>query len=142
MAPVPHPDDLAPSPVRLPAPLMDVRRLNPDESVQQSWHPYWARGTGSFGEDQMKHHAALSFISDYVVIFSVRDAPGVVAPTDSIRTISHALWFHRPVRADRWHFFAAEPRSVSERRGLTLGTISGEDGSLVASFAQEVIIRP
>jgi len=143
MAAVPLPDELPPSPVHLPSPLMEVRRVGgSDESVRTSWHPYWARGTGTFGEDEAKHHAALLFISDYVVIFSLHDARPVVAPSDSVRTISHSVWFHRPVRADRWHLFASEPRSVSDGRGLTLGTVSAEDGSLVASFAQEVIIRP
>lgn len=140
--PVPPPDELAPTPVHLPVPLMEVRRVETSASVQHSWHPYWARCGAPIGEDQTTHAAAIAFMSDYVVIFSLHDARPAVAPTDTIRTINHALWFHRPLCADRWHLFSSEPQSVSAGRGLTLGTVFDEDGALVASFVQETVIRP
>jgi acyl-CoA thioesterase-2 len=52
------------------------------------------------------------------------------------------MWFHRPIRADEWFLVDIHPRSVSSGRGLVAGSIYAADGTLGASFAQELLVRP
>jgi len=65
------------------------------------------------------------------------------APARAWRPVSldHALWFHRPFRADEWLLFEASSSSLRDSRGLTQGRIFSQDGALVATVAQEVFLR-
>ena len=56
-------------------------------------------------------------------------------------SLDHALWFHRPFRADEWLLFEASSSSLRDSRGLTQGRIFSQDGALVATVAQEVFLR-
>jgi len=56
-------------------------------------------------------------------------------------SLGHALWFHRPVRFDRWHLHTQETVAISGERGLVRGAIHDADGRLVASVTQEVLVR-
>ena len=56
-------------------------------------------------------------------------------------SLDHALWFHRPFRADEWLLYAQDSPNTSGARGLTRGLIYTQDGRLVASVAQEGLIR-
>jgi acyl-CoA thioesterase-2 len=58
-----------------------------------------------------------------------------------VASLDHALWFHRPFRADEWLLYAQDSPNSGGARGLTRGLIYGRDGSLVASVAQEGLIR-
>ena len=58
-----------------------------------------------------------------------------------VASLDHALWFHRPVRADDWLLYAQESPSASGGRALTRGSLFTRDGRLVASSAQEGLIR-
>jgi len=140
---VPPPGSLSPTRVSLPEEVIDVRRVGEgvSDSMQESWHPYWARARGSLGDVGVANYAALGFMSDYLVILSMHDARSVVPPTATIRTLSQSVWFHRPVLADHWHLFVADPLSVTFERGTVLGSMYSEDALLVGSFTQEVIIR-
>ena len=57
-------------------------------------------------------------------------------------SVDHAMWFHRPFRFDEWHLFTFITNSVSAGRGLSRGTVHARDGTLVASIAQEGLMRP
>jgi len=140
---VPSPESLPPTRVSLPAEVIDVRRVaqGAGHSMQESWHPFWARARGELGDIGVANYAALGFMSDYLVILSMHNARSAVSPTATIRTLSQSVWFHRPVLADRWHLFVADPLSVTFERGIALGSMYSEDALLVGSFTQEVIIR-
>ncbi|MBC7374734.1 MAG: thioesterase family protein, partial [Frankiales bacterium] len=56
-------------------------------------------------------------------------------------TLDHALWLHRPARADRWLLMDLQSRAVSQGRGLYAGSVWSEDGALLASLAQETLYR-
>jgi acyl-CoA thioesterase II len=57
-------------------------------------------------------------------------------------SLDHSLWFHGPVRLDRWHRYTQETQAISGHRGLVRGAIHDADGRLVASAMQEGLIRP
>jgi acyl-CoA thioesterase-2 len=59
-----------------------------------------------------------------------------------VASLDHAIWFHRPFRADEWLLFSQDSPSASHGRGLTRGQIFTRAGALVASVAQEGLIRP
>jgi acyl-CoA thioesterase II len=140
---VPGPDLLPPTEVRLPHPgLFEVRSvgLGSDEWTTGHGHPYWARSVHPLGEDPISHSAALAFMSDYLVIFSLLAAGAPIANPTTIRTVDHSVWFHRAVNADDWLLFSSDPVSIAGGRGLAQGSVHTRQGTRLASFAQEVII--
>ncbi len=66
----------------------------------------------------------------------------VFDPKLQVASLDHAMWFHRPVRADEWLLYAMDSPSSSGGRGFTRGALYDRDGRLVASTAQEGLIRP
>ena len=92
-------------------------------------------------DDAALHACVLAFISDMGVVGSAR-APGSTLPAQFIgASLDHAMWFHRPARADAWLLFSVEPVSNFGSRGLARGTMHTADGVLVASIAQEALLR-
>ncbi|MDD2857449.1 MAG: thioesterase family protein [Candidatus Nanopelagicales bacterium] len=125
---------------------MDVRPLGGPKNrgsrpMVPHVHPFWVRPRVPLADDRMLHAAVVAFISDYMVVGTTQ-APDFTIPQGSlIVTMEHALWFHRPVDANDWLLFTAEPLSVYHGRGLSRGTVTDRDGHLVASFVQEVLTR-
>ena len=58
-----------------------------------------------------------------------------------VASLDHAMWFHRPTRADEWHLFDWDCHGLSGSRGMTVGNLFAPDGSHVATIAQEVLLR-
>jgi acyl-CoA thioesterase-2 len=58
-----------------------------------------------------------------------------------VASLDHAMWFHRPFRMDQWLLYATDSPSASQARGMNLGRIFTQDGRLVATVAQEGLIR-
>ena len=105
-------------------------------------HPYWAKPRLPLPADPLLSECTLAFISDYMVIYSPF-ARGTGAGKRQIsRTLEHALWFHRPFVFDDWLLFSCEPLSVTGGRYVSRGQVHDQAGALVASFAQEGLIRP
>ncbi|HUF34220.1 MAG TPA: acyl-CoA thioesterase II [Acidimicrobiales bacterium] len=104
-------------------------------------HPFWVRTKGPLPDDPALHACVLAFISDMGVVGSAR-APGSSLPARFMgASLDHALWFHRPARADDWLLFSVDPMSNAGSRGLARGTMHTRDGVLVASLAQEALLR-
>lgn len=104
-------------------------------------HPFWVKTRRSLPDDAALHACVLAFISDMGVVGSAR-APGSSLPAQFIgASLDHAMWFHRPARADEWLLFSVEPVSNFGARGLARGTMHRADGVLVASIAQEALLR-
>ncbi len=125
---------------------IDVRPVNgpslrgPGHRVPQV-HPFWVRPYIALPEDRMLHAAVVAFISDYMVVGTAQ-APDRVIPDGSlVVTMEHALWFHRPIDANDWLLFTAEPMSTYHGRGVSSGKVFNREGVLVASFVQEVLTR-
>lgn len=104
-------------------------------------HPCWIRLAEEISSDPAEQACALTYISDLGVVGSAR-APEDRGRPSSLASLDHAVWFHRPFDISEWHLFSVDPVSNYGGRGLARGTFHAHDGRLVASLAQEALIRP
>ncbi|QBR72837.1 acyl-CoA thioesterase II [Beijerinckiaceae bacterium] len=104
----------------------------------------WLRASGPLPDDPAIHRAVLAYLSDMTLIDVALSAHGhSVFDSDlQIASLDHALWFHRPFRADEWLLYAQDSPSSGGARGFTRGLLFSHDGQLVASVVQEGLIRP
>lgn len=105
-------------------------------------HPFWVRTKGRLPDDPLLHACAITFVSDMGVVGSV-PRPG----SDRTRgfmgaSLDHAVWLHAPARADDWLLFDVHPLRNAGARGLGMGTMHTRAGELVATIAQEALLRP
>ena len=103
----------------------------------------WLRTRGPAPDDPMLSRALLAFVSD----ISLRDTALLphgksIFSEVKVASLDHAMWFHRPFRTDDWLLYAQDSPSASGARGFNRGAIYTRDGILVASVAQEGLIRP
>ena len=103
----------------------------------------WMRAFGRLPDDPNQHRAALAYASDYSILEPVLRAHGIAwaSPGLKVASLDHAMWWHRDARVDEWLLFVQESPSASGGRGLTLGRIYTQAGVLVASVAQEGMVR-
>jgi acyl-CoA thioesterase-2 len=103
----------------------------------------WIRTTGKLPDDPAIHHCVLAYASDMTLLDSALIPHGRTVFEKSIMAASldHALWFHRPFRADDWLLYAQDSPNLSGARGFSRGLIFTRDGTLVASVAQEGLLR-
>lgn len=126
----------------------DIRYVDPDIllDVEESAgsQRVWLRSRDTIEGEQLMHSAALALASDYLLIEPVLRRHGIPWATPGLRAASldHAMWFHRPFRADEWLLYVLETPSSQAGRGLSTGRFYDREGSLVASVAQEAMIRP
>ena len=163
MPAVPQPEDLpsesdisrlylegAPEPVRRywererPIELrpVDLRHYLGREALEPSQN-VWVRATGKLPDDPEIHRCVLAYASDMTLLDTALFAHGrmVFDPDLQAASLDHALWFHRPFRADEWLLYAEDSPSASGGRGFNRGNLFSRDGRLVASVAQEGLIR-
>ena len=103
----------------------------------------WFRARGTLPDDRLTHRSVLAYASDYGLLSTALRPHGLsfVQPDLQLATLDHALWFHRSVRTDDWLLYAMDSPSASGARGFTRGQIFAQDGTLVASVAQEGLMR-
>jgi acyl-CoA thioesterase-2 len=103
----------------------------------------WMRIDGTLPDDPLVHACALTFASDLTLLDAVLSTHGEVwGPGGYIgASLDHALWFHRPFRADEWFLYDCLSPSASDARGLATGRMFTEDGRLIASAVQEGLLR-
>ncbi|WP_029149776.1 acyl-CoA thioesterase [Microbacterium indicum] len=103
----------------------------------------WMRTRGSLGDDPLLHRAAIAYMSDWTIQDPTLRGAGVPWATPGIRqaSLDHAIWWHRDARADEWLLYATEAPSAQGGRGLNLGTIHTLSGEVVATTAQETMLR-
>ncbi|MGB7506084.1 MAG: acyl-CoA thioesterase domain-containing protein [Mycobacterium sp.] len=102
--------------------------------------PMWFRSRHTIEDDPLLRACALTFISDVGLVATARP-PGEQMPRGGAASLDHALWLHRPFDPQRWHLYDAQAISHNDARGLARGSIVDEDGTLVASVAQESLWR-
>ena len=103
----------------------------------------WVKTNGALPDDPRLQQAVLAYLSDMSLLDAVT-MPHAITFFDEemqIASLDHAMWFHRPFRADEWLLYVTESPSASGSRGLARGKIFRRDGTLVASVAQEGLIR-
>jgi acyl-CoA thioesterase-2 len=103
----------------------------------------WMRIAGKVPDDPLIHACALAYASDLTLLDSVLSVHGEVWGPGGVigASLDHALWFHRPFRADEWFLYDCTSPSASGSRGLATGRMFTEDGRHIASAVQEGLLR-
>jgi acyl-CoA thioesterase II len=163
MPEVPKPEDVeptvAPAPEvmeKLPAKMQrwlsrmgpfEMRPIYPRDEVRPPKRPpyqqVWFRLAEKIGDDASLHRSLLAYASDFHLLGTSTFPHGIsyYQPNVQMASLDHALWFHRPFRVDDWLLYSLDSPSASNARGLGRGQIFTRDGALVASVAQEGLIR-
>jgi acyl-CoA thioesterase-2 len=104
----------------------------------------WVKTAGPVPDDEVVHRCVLAYLSDLTLLGVSLVPTGLIIGSPQIQAASldHTMWFHRPFRADEWLLYDQESPSASGARGFTTGRIFAQSGALVASVAQEGLIRP
>jgi acyl-CoA thioesterase-2 len=103
----------------------------------------WLRADGVLPDDPLLHLCVLTYASDMTLLDSVVRPHGYALGTGDllVASLDHAMWFHRPFRADEWWLYESESPSASDARGLATGRIFSRDGRHLASVVQEGLLR-
>jgi len=103
----------------------------------------WVRIDGRLSDDPLQHLAAFTYASDLTLIGAALVPHGKHVSSRGMQTASldHTIWFHRPFRADEWWLYDQHSPSASGARGLALSRVFTQSGELVATVAQEGLIR-
>ncbi|MFO1088908.1 MAG: acyl-CoA thioesterase II [Hyphomicrobiales bacterium] len=103
----------------------------------------WIRATETLPENPAIHQCVLAYASDMTLLDTSLVAHGrnFFDPAIMMASLDHALWFHRPFKADEWLLYAQDSPSTQGARGFTRGSVFDREGHLVASVAQEGLIR-
>ncbi|WP_425229531.1 acyl-CoA thioesterase [Sphingomonas sp.] len=126
---------------------IDIRPLYPRSwftPVKRAPQNYsWFRVVASIGDDPAMHRAVLAYASDMALMATSMMPHGVnwTSPGMQSASLDHALWLHEPVRADEWMLYATDSPWAGHARGMNRGSIFSRDGRLIASVAQEGLIR-
>lgn len=156
---IPAPEDLAPDEERvhglpggtarmLSDRAADIRHIDsplylPSTDAKVARQAVWMRLRAPLPDDQRLHRAALAYLSDMTIQESILRAHGVywALPGLKVASLDHAMWWHRPARVDEWLLYVQESPNARGGRGLATGKIYTRAGALVASVAQEIMIR-
>ncbi|WP_018388160.1 acyl-CoA thioesterase II [Ancylobacter sp. FA202] len=138
---------------RLPAPVLaywqrprpiELKPVGLGETVATPRRAVWFRASGALPDEEGLHRAVLAYASDMTLLEATTALHGtsVLGESLQVASLDHALWLHRPFRADDWLLYAQDSPSAAGARGLARGLIYDRAGQLVASVAQEGLIRP
>jgi acyl-CoA thioesterase-2 len=121
---------------------VDISRYFAREPRRPEQH-VWMRATGPLPDDFPLHQCVLAYASDFSLLDTALIAHGKLMFDKEIQlaSLDHALWFHRPFRADDWLLYAQDSPSSHGSRGFCRGSIFTRSGQLVASVAQEGLMR-
>lgn len=122
-----------------PLEVRPVRKVGPDEFPMI--HPFWVRARSPLPDDPALHRCVVAFMSDMGVVASARGPESTLPRMFMGASLDHAVWFHRPFRADEWLLFDVKPSTNFGARGLAQGTFHTREGVLVASMTQEALLR-
>ncbi len=117
----------------------DFAHPSPGEPRQHVWF----RAVGALPDDPELHRCLLAYVSDYHLIGTALRPHGLsmASPGLVVASIDHAMWFHHAARVDDWLLYAMDSPSASGSRGLARASLFTRDGLLIASTAQEGLMR-
>lgn len=103
----------------------------------------WTRAPIDLPDDTLTHESLFAYVSDYGLLWTALQPHGIFMgdPRLQIASLDHTIWFHRPFRMDEWLLFAMESPNASGGRGLCFAHVYNQGGELVATLAQEGLIR-
>ncbi len=128
--------------------LVEIRPIHPENFfLQKSEQPrgrYWIKACQPLPDDALTQTSTLAYLSDYFLTSTtmLKHATSLWAARVMSASLDHAMWFHRPCRADEWLLVDAVSPFAGGARGLSRGQIFDRQRRLVASVAQEGLIRP
>jgi acyl-CoA thioesterase-2 len=102
----------------------------------------WIRIDGRLSDDPMEHLATFTYASDVSLLGATLAAHDTDPTKVQMASLDHTIWFHRPFRADEWWLYDQWSPSAMGGRGLSIGRVFTQDGTMVATVAQEGLIRP
>lgn len=128
---------------------LDIRAIGtsnrglPEDPDHPARSQLWLRLSGALDDNPLHHLAAFTYASDMTLLGSTLVPHGIdfYTPGMQMASLDHTIWFHRPFRADEWWLYDQVSPSASGGRGLAIGRVFTQDGTLVASVAQEGLIR-
>jgi acyl-CoA thioesterase-2 len=129
---------------------IDLRSIGPlsieavrDPSLRTTRNLVWLRVDGDLPDDPLLHVCLMTYASDLTLLDSVLIRQGLswLDGRTTGASLDHAMWFHRPFRADRWLLYALQTPVAHGGRGLARGEVFTADGELVVSVVQEGLIR-
>jgi acyl-CoA thioesterase-2 len=101
----------------------------------------WMRADGRLPDDPLLHACVVAYASDMTLLDTTMLPHGLTFNREFMASLDHAMWFHRPLRADEWLLYDQQSPTASGARGLAFGSIFSHDGRLVVSVVQEGLIR-
>jgi len=117
-------------------------RVAKDTGYRRPASQVWMRADGTLPDDPLLHVCAVTFASDMTLLDSTLLNHGLAWGVDvSGASLDHAMWFHRPFRADEWWLYDQRSPWTGAARGLAQGSIYTRDGQLAVSVVQEGLIR-
>jgi acyl-CoA thioesterase-2 len=121
---------------------VDARAPQPADPEQQ----FWLRApadAGELGDSQLLHQTIAAYASDHTLLSAVMRPHGKTFMSRGMlaASVDHTIWFHRPFRMDQWLLYAQKSPVAFGGRGLALGHFYDQHGTLVASMAQEGVVR-
>ncbi len=140
----------------LPAPMrnywlrenpIELRPVDVSRYLTREPHPprqdIWLKANGLLADDPLLHQCVLAYASDFTLLDTALIAHGKLLfdPDIQLASLDHSLWFHRPFRADDWLLYTQDSPNAAGSRGFCRGSFYTRDGRLVASTAQEGLIR-
>ena len=126
---------------------IEVRPIDPlDTFSREKRKPTqlcWMRARGHLPDNRALHKCVLAYLSDWSLLDTATFPHGINYAQGNVQiaSLDHAMWFHRPFRADEWLLYVQDSPSASAARGFTRGTIFDRSGLMVASVAQEGLMR-
>ena len=126
---------------------IDTRYVPPDPAfepgVKTDGQLVWMRADGELPDDPVLHACIVTYASDMTLLDTALRPSGKSSMTDDLMmaSLDHAMWFHRPFRADEWLLYQQVALSSSSARGLAGGALYTADGVLVVNVVQEGLIR-
>jgi acyl-CoA thioesterase-2 len=134
--------------VERPRPI-DIRYVNDPPWVTRATgerparNRVWMRADGKLPPEDLLHVCVLTYASDMTLLDSILARHGVYWDLDNVlgASLDHALWFHRPFRADEWFLYDSASPTASGARGLATGRFFAADGTLIATVVQEGLLR-
>ncbi len=125
---------------------LDTRYVDPmDYSGKLQQEPFWRvwlKANGQLPDDPLLHRCVAAYASDMTLLdTALRPHRMAMDENMQVASLDHAMWFHRPFRADEWLLYAHESPSMSNSRGFTTARFFTRDGKLVISVAQEGLLR-
>jgi acyl-CoA thioesterase II len=132
--------------LRMPS-AIEFRPVEPQNPLRASpvepRQAIWFRAVDRIPDDPQLHRCLLAYATDYALVGTALRPHGRSwwEPSMIVASIDHALWFHRPARVDEWLLYAMDSPSAQSARGLARGLIYDRGGRLIASVAQEGLMR-